>query len=166
VKLRLRVGDETREVRVLRRGDRLKVTFEDGRESEARLLTAGGGAFELELDHSRIHGAGAVLGPSQRQLWMSGRTFTFTREERGGGVAREDGDAAGLSATIPAVVVEVLVVPGDAVAKGQKLLLLESMKMVLPIQAPHDGVVKDVLCAQGDSVQPGVPLVALERGGG
>ncbi|MCE7937973.1 MAG: acetyl-CoA carboxylase biotin carboxyl carrier protein subunit [Chloroflexi bacterium CFX6] len=67
---------------------------------------------------------------------------------------------------MPAVVVEVLVAPGDAVADGQKLVLLESMKMVLPIVAPHAGVVTAVRCAPGDAVQPGVPLVELDRAAG
>jgi len=48
------------------------------------------------------------------------------------------------------------------VAAGDKLILLESMKMVIPIQAPRDGRVARVLCAPGDSVPAGVPLVELE----
>ena len=45
---------------------------------------------------------------------------------------------------------------------GDKLILLESMKMVIPIQAPHAGRVGRILCAPGDSVPAGVPLLEIE----
>lgn len=159
MKLNLCVGEETREVRVLRRGGQLRVTFEDGRTIEARLLAAGGGVFELELGHARIHGAGAVTGSSERQVWINGRTVSYARVQPGGG--GRDADAGALSVSIPAVVVEILVAVGDAVEVGQKLILLESMKMVLPVQATHAGTVRAIFCTVGEAVQPGVPLVEL-----
>ena len=51
--------------------------------------------------------------------------------------------------------------PGAAVAEGDVLVVLESMKMELAIQAPADGVVADVLVATGDRVAQAQPLVAL-----
>lgn len=51
---------------------------------------------------------------------------------------------------------------GDTVEAGDKLILLESMKMVIPIHAPHDGRVAKILCAPGDSVAAGVPLLEIE----
>ena len=59
-------------------------------------------------------------------------------------------------------VIEVLVQQGAAVAEEDELLILESMKMVIPIVAPHDGVVKKVNCTAGQAVQPGNPLIELE----
>lgn len=159
MKLNLCVGAETREVRVLRRGGQLRVTFEDGRTIEARLLAAGGGVFELELGHARIHGAGAVTGSNVRQVWINGRTVGYTRVQPGGG--GREADTGALSVSIPAVVVEILVAVGDAVEAGQKLILLESMKMVLPVQATHAGTVRAIFCTVGEAVQPGVPLVEL-----
>jgi biotin carboxyl carrier protein len=54
-----------------------------------------------------------------------------------------------------------LVKIGDAVAVGDKLILLESMKMVIPIQAPCDSTVTAIHCTPGESVQAGVPLLEL-----
>jgi urea carboxylase len=51
---------------------------------------------------------------------------------------------------------------GTAVKTGEKLILLESMKMIIPIQAPHDGIVTAVHCQVGEAVQPGIQLIALE----
>ena len=49
-----------------------------------------------------------------------------------------------------------------AVSEGDTLIVLEAMKMELPIKAPRGGVVKAVHCAKGDLVQPGVNLLELE----
>lgn len=66
---------------------------------------------------------------------------------------------------MPATVTRVLVARGDAVQAGDILLLLEAMKMEVPLRAPHDGRVDEVRCRVGDLVPPGVPLVVLGEGG-
>ena len=52
--------------------------------------------------------------------------------------------------------------PGDKVKKGQTLLIVEAMKTMNPIQAPRDGVVKEVLVGDAQPVEFGEPLVLLE----
>ncbi|MCC7020787.1 MAG: biotin/lipoyl-binding protein [Ardenticatenales bacterium] len=108
----------------------------------------------------RIPLAGTAHG-TDRQVWTAGRTVRYRRVVAGG-AARHVADAAGLAAVIPSVVLDVLVAPGDTVADGQKLILLESMKMVVAIQAPFAGVVTAVHCNKGDAVQPGTALLAME----
>ncbi|MBI2262025.1 MAG: acetyl-CoA carboxylase biotin carboxyl carrier protein [Caulobacterales bacterium] len=54
------------------------------------------------------------------------------------------------------------VAPGDKVKKGQTLLIVEAMKTMNPIQAPRDGVVKEVLVGDAQPVEFGEPLVLLE----
>ena len=54
-----------------------------------------------------------------------------------------------------------LVSPQQTVHRGEVLVTLEAMKMELSIRAPRDGVVETVRCAEGDLVQPGLPLVTL-----
>ncbi|VAW41309.1 hypothetical protein MNBD_CHLOROFLEXI01-3219, partial [hydrothermal vent metagenome] len=58
---------------------------------------------------------------------------------------------------------DILVKVGDTVASGDKLILLESMKMIIPIQAPYDGVVTALNCTKGESVQAGVQLIELDE---
>lgn len=71
-------------------------------------------------------------------------------------------DASGeLSAPMPATVRAVLVRPGDHVTIGQPLVILEAMKMELPLRAPVEGTVQSVRCEAGDLVQPGTPLVEV-----
>jgi acetyl/propionyl-CoA carboxylase alpha subunit len=67
-----------------------------------------------------------------------------------------------LSAPMPATVRRINVEPGATVKKGDTLLVLEAMKMELPVRAPVDGTVTSVSCREGDLVQAGVVLVELE----
>jgi len=51
---------------------------------------------------------------------------------------------------------------GDAVVSGQELLLMESMKMEIPVMVPSDGTVLDILVAAGDAVVEGQDLASFE----
>jgi biotin carboxyl carrier protein len=66
-----------------------------------------------------------------------------------------------ISAPMPATVLKVLVNEGQSVKKGDTLVVLEAMKMELPIRATGDAVVTAVRCAQGDLVQADVTLIEL-----
>ncbi len=50
---------------------------------------------------------------------------------------------------------------GDAVAEGQALLIVESMKMEFPVEAPHAGVVVVITVAEGDHVKAGDHVLSL-----
>jgi acetyl-CoA carboxylase biotin carboxyl carrier protein len=58
-------------------------------------------------------------------------------------------------------VLDVLAVPGRAVAPGEPLVLLESMKMEIPVSSEHGGTVVEVAVSVGDVVQEGDVLVVL-----
>ena len=65
-------------------------------------------------------------------------------------------------APMPATVVAVNVTVGQPVKRGDTLIVLEAMKMELPIRAPHDGVIAAVHCATGELVQPGISLLEFQ----
>ena len=52
--------------------------------------------------------------------------------------------------------------PGDAVSAGDVLVILESMKMEMPVEAEDPGVVKEIVVEEGQSVSEGDTLVVLE----
>lgn len=52
--------------------------------------------------------------------------------------------------------------PGARVAEGDTLILLESMKMEIPVMAPRDGVVKEILVAEEQPVTEGQPVATME----
>ena len=62
---------------------------------------------------------------------------------------------------MPATVVKVLVKPGDRVAKGDTVIVLEAMKMELPLRAAGDATIKAVRCREGEMVQADAVLVEM-----
>lgn len=52
---------------------------------------------------------------------------------------------------------------GDKVSQGDVVVILESMKMEIPIEADGDGTVKEISIAEGDFVQEGDSLLVLEK---
>jgi len=67
-----------------------------------------------------------------------------------------------LSSPMPATIIKVIAVPDMAFKRGDTLVVVEAMKMELPIAAEHDGIVKAVHCHEGDLVQAGQTLIELE----
>ena len=64
---------------------------------------------------------------------------------------------------MPGTVLEVRVKPGDEVEEGQTLVVVEAMKMEIPVKAPKAGIIAKVEVAQGDAVARGDTLIALEE---
>jgi len=73
-----------------------------------------------------------------------------------------DGGSATVTAPMPGTVVRVEVEPGDTVGARQALVVLEAMKMEIPVHSPFEGAVKAVHVAVGDRVAGGALLVELE----
>ncbi len=71
-----------------------------------------------------------------------------------------------IAAPMPGLVVTVSVRPGDAVARGQKLLSLEAMKMESTMYAERDGHIAEVLVTPGTQVEAGELVIRLEAAGG
>ena len=95
-----------------------------------------------------------------RWVFLDGRVFELSEPQPKSRRRRAAADAA-LAAPMPATVRRILVAAGDAVERGDTLLLLEAMKMELPIRAAAPGTVKAVNCREGELVQAGVPLIEI-----
>ena len=67
-----------------------------------------------------------------------------------------------IPAHITGTVWKVEVAPGDEVDEGDTVVILESMKMEMPVEAEDPGTVKEIRCEEGQSVQEGDVLVVLE----
>ena len=96
-----------------------------------------------------------------RSLRRRGQTWRLRLPDPIAGADDETDGTDRLVAPIPGQVTQVLTAEGDAVAKGQILLVLEAMKTVFRLAAPADGVVAAVNCAAGDTVQEGQILVSF-----
>lgn len=67
-----------------------------------------------------------------------------------------------ITAPMPGKICEVNVAAGDTVTEDQKVVVLEAMKMEMPIVTVTAGIVKSVNCSAGDAVQGGDVLVVVE----
>ncbi len=67
-----------------------------------------------------------------------------------------------ISATMAGTVLNIMVAKGDQVSAGQEVLMLESMKMEIPIQCEVNSVVKEVKVTIGDFVNEDDILIVLE----
>jgi acetyl-CoA carboxylase biotin carboxyl carrier protein len=69
---------------------------------------------------------------------------------------------ADIEAHITGTVWKVEVAVGDAISEGDTVVILESMKMEMPVESEDDGTVAEIRCEEGQSVQEGDVLVVLE----
>jgi len=130
--------------------------------SSMTVTPLGNGVYRV-TDGTRSRIAYAAGPADARWVFIDGRVYVVDAAPRGmpRRTKRSD-DHGALAAPMPATVVTVNVEPGQRVAKGDVLIMLEAMKMELPIKAPRDATVKAIACRQGELVQPGTPLLVLE----
>ena len=137
--------------------------FRDGKIDTAFLDREGSAIAQSSVDRhqssveSAINPQSAIRNP-QYDPWASG---VQTAKAQAPAARRRASASAGrdLTAPMPATVIKVQVKPGDAVKKGDVVVVLEAMKMELPLRALGDGVVSAVRCRQGDLVQADATLV-------
>ena len=75
--------------------------------------------------------------------------------------AKPSGEGRPVTSPLPGVIIEISVQEGDTVAAGQKVAVLEAMKMENEIQADRAGVVTKVNASKGDSVLEGAAIVTI-----
>ena len=69
---------------------------------------------------------------------------------------------ARVEAHITGTVWKIEVAPGDHVGEGDTVVILESMKMEMPVESEDEGTVRAVLVSEGQTVSEGDPLVELD----
>ena len=136
-----------------------------GRERRVRFSRVAPARVLAEIDgrswaaEVRRTAAGIEVTSSNRTYrfdWASGERHHHAAD------ARRD---HGLTSPMPGLVLKVLVRPGEKVRAHQTLIVLEAMKMEHNIEAPYDGTVKAVNCAEGGRVAEGTVLIEIEQDG-
>lgn len=117
----------------------------------------------------RSHSFASSWVGSTLHLWLDGDLFVFepverTPVERTPGSARQPIPIGmDILAPMPGTVVQVLVEVGGRVEPGDRLFIMESMKMELVIDSPRGGVVKGISVTEGSQVDQGMRLLEFEE---
>ena len=127
--------------------------------------------YRVEVNGARIDAQIDRLGQFEYWLTVFGRRFHVVSVVQGlsyrievDGVSHQiDRDDGGIvHAPAPAVVVSILVKPGDTVSVGDRLAVLEAMKMEMQVVAPFSGKVRQVMTIPNVQVDTGAPLLQIE----
>ena len=129
-------------------------------EATATIATWRSDGLDLEWNDRRVRYAVTADG-EQLHLTGDSETVTVTVVPRFGAPDRALAEG-GFAAPMPGVIIEVRVTPGEQVAAGATLMVMEGMKMEHHVSAPCDGTVTEVLVAAGDQVDNGSPLLVFE----
>ena len=143
-------------------GTSYRLTLND-KTIDVEIIRAEEGKLDLLIDGKRLT---AYVSSDNAKRWVTigGQTIVLTKTSgaRKGGHGHHH--AAGeLTAPMPGQVRAVNVSEGDAVTKGQTVLVLEAMKMEIRIHAPQAGVVKRLLVKQGQTVEREQILIDIEE---
>jgi len=155
--------------------ERAVALIHGGEEIALRLTTLSADAHDVTVGGTRVEarrvaGRWRLNGAPAPQVAVAGTTVTVFAQyglvfDLVDPLAREAaawGDPALVEAPMPGLVKAVLARPGQAVAQGDRLAVLEAMKMEHSLLAARDGVVAEVLVAEGAQVSAGAALIRLE----
>ncbi len=118
------------------------------------------GRLDLLIDGRRVTAYVSSDGP-QRWVTVDGRTAALTKSSGAKRGRAASGLEGNLTAPMPGNVRAVNVQEGEAVTKGQTLIVLEAMKMEIRVQAPGNGIVKKLFVKQGQTVEREQRLVEI-----
>jgi biotin carboxyl carrier protein len=155
-------GSETIHIDLMPAGKSYRVTLGENT-IEVEVLQARDGQLELLIDGKRLT---AYVSSDNARRWVTinGQTLVLTKSSVGRVRGHGGHHAAGeLTAPMPGQVRAVNVSEGEAVTKGQTLLVLEAMKMEIRIHAPQDGIVKKLFVKQGQTVEREQTLIDVEE---
>ena len=135
-------------------------------------VTVNGASYQVEMDASAqfagsVASTGSATGTGNSAINNTSRNATQAVAEPveapapGPKPAAPAGAGKPVTSPLPGVIIEVSVKEGQAVKAGQKVAVLEAMKMENEIQAPADGTVTAILVNKGDSVLEGAEIVKI-----
>lgn len=131
--------------------------------------TINGAQFDVTIDSIVGSKAKVEVNGIPFEVEMQGSSLveealpTVSTEAPAAAPAATNGPGAGapVKAPLPGVVTKVLVAAGQAVKKGETVLVLEAMKMENNITAETDGTITGICVAAGDSVMEGTTLLTI-----
>jgi len=144
----------------------------DGKKARWDVVPTPGGGFSiLRADGRQAEAVPHLSADGDLRVRVGSELVSFELLDeltaRAQAVAGKGGSrgSSDVKAAIPGRVLRVLAAPGDPVAQGQPLVVLEAMKMENDVRSPRDGVVRAVEVVPGQAVGSGQVLLRLEPAG-
>ena len=145
------------------------------------VITVNGETYPIDFQQLEIAGMASLLlnhrsleavVEEREDIWdvlIQGELYSVrVQDERAYRLAQargtliDSGDSE-VKAPMPGIIITVPVEPGDKINKGDKVVILESMKMENELKASRDGIVTRVNVAAGDNVEKGQALVVIDE---
>lgn len=111
--------------------------------------------------NNKVLEAAAILCAEDWHIFYKANYFVLSKQDPKASITNEVISDNQLIAPIPGTIIEIFVKPHQSVKKGNRLLILEAMKMEHLLTAPKDGVIEALLCKIGDLVDEGTQLLQL-----
>ena len=135
-------------------GNEYNVTIQSVQGQHADVVVYGM-SYQVEMENAPAASAGVPAAASAATPAASPAPPAAAPE------AKPAGEGKAVESPLPGVIIEVSVKVGDVVKTGQKVAVIEAMKMENEIQAPEAGTVTAVIVNKGDSVLEGDPIVKI-----
>jgi biotin carboxyl carrier protein len=123
------------------------------------VVPLGNGRYQVDVGATRR--TAWAVGVRDTWVFLDGHVFFVPLSPGPAAPPRLDDRA--LTAPMPATVLAIHVTPGQVVTRDELLIVLEAMKMELPVRAPHDGRIAKVACRPGELVEAGVTLLEIDE---
>ena len=117
-------------------------------------ITVNGTVYDVVVEEGAGSGAPVAAAPVKKAAPVVAAPAAAPKKAAGAGSIKVEAGAAGKVVRIEANV-------GTAVKKGDAVVVIESMKMEIPVVAPEDGTVASIDCAAGDTIEAGALLATL-----
>ena len=115
-------------------------------------VTVNGATYEVEAENAPVAAPAPVAAAAPVQAAPAAAAAP---------AAKPAGAGEKVNSPLPGVIIEVSVKEGQQVKKGQKVVVLEAMKMENEIPAPKDGTITEIHVHKGDTLQEGDPVVTI-----
>lgn len=161
------VGSEETEFFLEKTSEDSAILSLGGKDHAINIACVGDRDYSL-LYQGRSYAIGlATQGEKLQASWQGETAILKLIDEKkmrrkGGAGALDPAESGDVVSPMPGRVVKVHVTPGQKVAAGDGIVVVEAMKMENEFKSPKDGVVKDVRVKVGDSVEGGVILAVVE----
>ena len=162
-----RIGETIHTVALEKKSASWQVTI-DGRTVEADIVPAGPHTYSAVIEGAAFTAVVVKDGP-RRHVAIGGHVIVLEEPAASAGHrSLEEEITSGVQtivAPMPGRVVKIAIAPGEAVKKGQTVVVVEAMKMEHALTAGGAGVVQKVLCSEGQNVDASQPLAEVAIGG-